>query len=108
MKKYIASLVMMAMLAVSIPMLAGTASAQRRYDGRRYSQQNYDYGYQQPNVYDKHRKAVNIAAGTVAGALLGALLGGKKGALIGAGVGAVGGIVVTKKQAPRNYSRYRY
>jgi len=99
---------MMAMLAVSVPMLAGTAEAQRsrRYYAQSYD--NYDYGYQQPKVYDRHRQAVNIVAGTAAGALLGALLGGKKGALIGAGVGALGGAVVTKKQAPRNYYGYRY
>ena len=108
MKKYITTFVMMAMMAVSIPMLSTSAQAQRAR--RVYDSQYYDYndGYQQPNVYDRHRKAVNIGGGAVAGAILGALLGGKKGALIGAAVGAAGGAIATKKQAPRNYYRYRY
>lgn len=94
MKKYITTFVMMVMLAISVPMLSGTAQAQ--------------YGYGRPNIYNRHRKAVNIGGGAAVGALLGALLGGRKGALIGAGVGALGGVVVTKKQAPRNYYRYNY
>jgi osmotically inducible lipoprotein OsmB len=95
MKKYITTFVMMVMLAISIPMLSGTAAAQ-------------SYGVSRPNIYNRHRKAVNIGGGALAGALLGALLGGKKGALIGAAVGAAGGAIVTKKQAPRNYYRYGY
>lgn len=68
----------------------------------------YNDGYvvRQPNVYDRHRKAVNLAIGTGGGALLGALIGGKKGALIGGAAGLVGGAIVTKKQKPRNYVRY--
>ncbi len=84
------------MLAVTIPALTSTASAQTR---------GY-YGYGQPNVYDRHRKAINLGAGTVAGMLIGGLIGGRKGALIGAGAGAIGGVIVTKKQAPRNYYRF--
>ena len=95
MKKYMTTFVMMVMLAVSVPMLSGTAMAQR-------------YGYSQPNIYSRHRKAVNIGGGALAGAILGALLGGKKGALIGAAVGTAGGVIVTKKQAPRNYNRFIY
>jgi osmotically inducible lipoprotein OsmB len=95
MKKYITTFVMMIMLAISVPMLSGTVMAQR-------------YGYSQTNVYTRHRKAANIGGGALAGAILGALLGGKKGALIGAAVGAAGGAVVTHKQGPRNYYRYRY
>jgi hypothetical protein len=132
MKKYISTFLMMAIMAVSVPMLAGTAAAQRScntrssrsserrsysssngYHGNGYSNSGYyDNGYNNGSssrrVYDQHRQAVNIGAGAAAGALLGALIGGKKGALIGAGVGAVGGAIVTKKQAPRNYTRYSY
>src|SRR5215204_1328206 len=115
MKKYISTFVMLAMLAVSVPMLAGSASAQRRVyynDGRytrNYDQQYYDnYGYDEPNVYDKHRKAINLAAGTGIGAVIGALIGGKKGALIGGAAGLAGGAIVTAKQSPRNTTRYDF
>ena len=84
-----------------------------RYNDSRYNDgyyddnENYDNnGYKQPNVYDRHRKAINIAVATGAGAVLGALLGGKKGALIGAAAGVAGGAIVTAKQKPRNYYRY--
>lgn len=79
-----------------------------RYDNDRYDNDGYVYdnGYKKPNVYDRHRKAINIAVATGAGAVLGALLGGKKGALIGAAAGVAGGAIVTAKQKPRNYYRY--
>jgi hypothetical protein len=123
MKKYITTLVMMMMFAVTVPMLSGTVEAQRSYSprSRSYQTRSYRDGYYQNGyygngysnngaraVYDQHRKAVNIGGGAAVGALLGALLGGGKGALIGAAVGAAGGAVVTSKQAPRNYYRYRY
>lgn len=92
---------MVVMLAVAVPMLSGTAQAQRYYS---------PYGSRSgvSRVYDRHRQAVNIGGGALAGALLGALLGGKKGALIGAAVGVAGGAIATRKQAPRNYYRYNY
>jgi outer membrane lipoprotein SlyB len=115
MKKFITTFLTIAMLAISLPMLAGSASAQRRtsYNQDRYSreyrtaQQNYQYnqqyyGYEQPSTYDKHRKAVNLAAGAGIGAIIGAIVGGKKGALIGGAAGLAGGAVVTAKQKPRN------
>lgn len=74
-----------------------------------YSNSGYytdGYGVRRPNVYDRHRKAFNLAIGTGGGALLGAIIGGKKGALIGGAAGLVGGAIVTKKQRPRNYVRY--
>jgi len=97
MKRYIASFLMFAMLALSVPMLSGTAQAQvyNPYNRSRVSR-----------VYDRHRQAVNIGGGALAGALLGALLGGKKGALLGTAIGAAGGYVGTRKQAPRNYYGY--
>lgn len=114
MKKYISTFVMIAMMAVSVPMLAGSASAQSRgyYNDGRYSR-NYDrgyygYDYDEPNVYDKHRKAINLSVGTGVGALVGALVGGKKGALIGAAAGLAGGAIVTAKQKPRNTERYDF
>lgn len=75
-------------------------------DEREYNDGNYyNNGVKRPNVYDRHRKAVNLAVGAGGGALLGALIGGKKGALIGGAAGLAGGAIVTKKQRPRNYYR---
>ena len=88
MKKFIATFVMMAIMAVMVPL---AANAQTR---------NY---YKKPNVYDRHRKSINIGAGGAGGALLGALIGGKKGAVIGALLGAGGGAIFTAKQKSRNY-----
>ena len=117
MKRSITTFLTIAMLAVSLPMLAGSASAQRRtnYNQDRYSreyrnnqrvyqnsQQYYGYDYDEPSTYDKHRKAVNLAVGTGVGAIIGALIGGKKGALIGGAAGLAGGAIVTAKQKPRN------
>lgn len=70
-----------------------------------YDNDGYYYG-KQPNVYDRHRKAINLSVGTAAGAAVGAAVGGKKGALIGAGIGLATGAIVTAKQKPRNYPRY--
>lgn len=110
-QKYITTSLMAIMLAVTIPALSSTASAQTRgYYGNdsRYNDynQNQNYNYGQPTVYDRHRKAINIGVATGAGAIIGAIIGGKKGALIGAGAGALGGVIVTKKQRPRNYYRF--
>lgn len=86
--------------------------SQARYQNDRYNGRNGYYGNEgyyevrQPNVYDRHRKAINLSVGTAAGAAVGAALGGKKGALIGAGVGLATGAIVTAKQKPRNYPRY--
>lgn len=116
MKRYLTAFIMTAILAVMTP-IAVTAQTRYRsdvYRDNRYSR-NYDSYYDQgyydtqvkkPNVYDRHRKAMNIAIATGAGAIIGALLGGKKGALIGAGAGVAAGAIITKKQAPRNYYRY--
>lgn len=114
-----------AVLAIGIPAMATSANAQTRYcnTNRRESRRvvrNYDNTYYgnrydnyrtyesgRPNVYQRHRQAFNIGIGTGAGALIGALIGGKTGALIGAAAGAGGGYIVTKKQSPKNYYRYR-
>jgi len=78
------------------------ANYQERYNDDEY----YTYNDGRPNVYQRHRKAINIGAATGAGAIIGALIGGKKGALIGGAAGAGGGYIFTKKQSPKNYPRY--
>ncbi len=129
-KKFVTTFLMAATLAVTIPALAGTASAQRRgndrnnnnrsydrynerYNDDRYYDEDYNDGYydqdyKKPNVYDRHRKAINLGVATGAGAVLGAIFGGKKGAVIGAAAGAVTGAVITAKQKPRNTNNYPY
>lgn len=127
-KRIYTAIIMAIMLGVAIPAFSGTAVAQRyernrtdhRY-GDRYRNNNrgtvyndpyyndgYYEGYERPNVYDRHRKAINLGVATGAGALIGALIGGKKGALIGAAAGVATGAIVTAKQKPRNTERYRY
>lgn len=95
MKKFIATFVMMAMMAIAIPFAtATTANAQTSR-------------YKKPSVYKKHRNLINIGIGTGAGALLGALIGGKKGALIGAAAGAGGSALYTYKINPKTKRYYR-
>jgi hypothetical protein len=102
-RKYISSFLMLALLAIILPMAASSANAQTR---RYYNKRTHTYYYaKKPNFYRRHRKAVNIGAGTAAGAIVGGLIGGKKGALIGAGAGAGTGYIVTKKQKPKHYTR---
>jgi outer membrane lipoprotein SlyB len=105
MKKYITSFLMMAMMAVMIPVFAMDTNAQTRRS-RQTVYRNYDRG----NIYDRHRNAINIGIGTAAGAIIGGLLGGKKGALIGTAVGAGGSALYTYKLNPKTkkYERVYY
>ena len=102
MKKYIASLVMMALMAVAIPFAGATSvGAQTRV----YRTTRYTTTYKRPNFYQRHRNVINVGIGTAAGALLGGLIGGRKGALIGTLAGAGGGALYTYKLNPK---RRRY
>lgn len=92
MKKFIATFIMMAVMAVMIPLTVTTVDAQT---------------YRKPSVYKRHRNLINIGIGTGAGALLGALIGGKKGALIGAAAGAGGSALYTYKLNPKTRRYYR-
>lgn len=106
-KKYFTSLMMVTMLAVMMPLAASTtyaaanAGPSRCYNARtrRY------YLCKKPNFYRRHRKAINIGAGTGIGMLVGGLLGGRKGVVIGGLAGAGGGALFTHKQRPKNYAR---
>ena len=104
MKKFITTFMMMALMAISIPMFATSADAQTRRTRRSYST-----NYEKPNFYDRHRNLINIGIGTAAGALLGGLIGGKKGALIGTAAGAGGAALYTYKLNPKTkrYERVR-
>ena len=103
MKKIFATLMMMAMMAVTIPSLAGTAGAQTRYRSSR----TYSRVVPKQSFYRRHRNLVNMGIATGAGALLGGLIGGGRGAGIGALAGAGGGALHTYKLNPKD-RRYHY
>ena len=91
MKKILATLLMMTMMAVIVPFAATTANAQTN----------------RPNFYKRHRNIINIGIGTAAGALLGGVIGGKKGALLGTAIGAGSSAFYTYKQNPKTRRYYR-
>jgi hypothetical protein len=97
MKKYFAVFVMMAMMAVMVPLMATTADAQT-------------YRQREQSTYDKHRNIINIGIGAGAGAIVGAIAGGGRGAAIGAAVGAGGGALYTYVFNPKTkkYERRYY
>ncbi len=123
MKKFLAGLVVLFMLMVSVPLSAeahnGCArhrKARKSYASRNYRAraaqpryENYGYVYEKPSLYRRHRNLINLGAATGGGALIGALLGGKRGALIGTGIGAGSGALYTyvlNKKKRRYTSRY--
>ena len=55
MKKFIATFLMMAMMAIIVPFASITANAQTRRS------------YKKPSVYQKHRNLIKIGIGTGAG-----------------------------------------
>lgn len=105
MKKFIIGFVMMAVMAIMLPLAASaqTYTTRRVYRNGRYRTVRV---YKKPSFYRRHRNASNIAIGTGAGAIIGAIAGGKKGALIGTAVGAGGSSLYTYKlKKKRRYYR---
>ena len=107
--KWIATMLLFVMVAVMIPMLSTTVSAQKYY----YYRDNRGKLHRttkKPSFYRRHRNAANIGIGTGAGAVIGALAGGRKGALIGAAAGGGGGALYTYKlkKKKRHYVKRRY
>lgn len=126
MKKFLVSMIILFVFAVTLPLTAEAQSCRtrsyrkqkvnRNYSARRSnSNRNYNRGYyqtrgysaQRPSFYRRHRNLINVAAGTGAGALLGALVGGRKGALIGTAIGAGGSALYTYKIKPKKRRYYR-
>ena len=100
MKKVLASLLVLFVLMVGIPLTAEAhnscsrhrrAAAKRSYAARNYTAPRYrtaGYAYRDNRTfYQRHRNKVNLAIGTGAGALVGGLTKGRKGAGIGALIG---------------------
>lgn len=98
MKKLFASIALMAMLTIVVPMSANAQIGRKSsYRARTYQAQTY----QRPSFYRRHRNLINVGIGAGAGALLGGLFGGKKGAAIGALAGGGGGALYTYKIRPK-------
>jgi hypothetical protein len=105
MKKFLVTFVMMAMMAIMIPLMSTDANAQtRRYYRNRTATTSV---YNRPSFYRRHRNVINMGIGTAAGAILGGIIGGKKGALIGAGAGLGGSALYTYKIRPKQRRYYR-
>lgn len=105
MKKFIATFLTIAMMAILVPL---TANAQTR--GKNYkNRNNYSRNYKKKdkNIYDRHRNLINIGIGGAAGAIVGGIIGGKKGALIGTGVGAGAGAAYTYGINPKDKKKKR-
>ena len=106
MKKFIASFIMMALLAISLP-LAADAQTRRCYTRKRTNvSRNYTrnrsyrtqgYTYKRPSFYRRHRNLINMGIATGGGALLGGLIGGRRGAGLGALIGLGSGALYTYK-----------
>jgi outer membrane lipoprotein SlyB len=102
MKNFLATFLMMAMMAIALPTIAD-AQTKRTIRNRTTRTQVVN----RPSFYRRHRNLINIGIGTGAGTLLGALIGGKKGALIGAAAGAGGSALYTYKIKPKKRTYYR-
>jgi len=104
MKKFIASLILMSLMAIVLPL---SADAQKRcYTRKRsnvsrsYQNRNYQtrgYTYKKPSFYRRHRNMINMGIATGGGALLGGLIGGRRGVGLGALVGLGSGALYTYK-----------
>ena len=114
MKKFFIGLVMLAILAIGLPLSAeahpGCSRHKRKAVKKSYVSRSYatrGYTYQRPSFYQRHRNTINIATATGGGALVGGLIGGNRksmgiGALVGAGSGALYTFVLKPKKK-RNY-----
>lgn len=112
MKKFMATLLMAAMLVVVAPLTAQAQCGNMRHrhgnvththrscvgDGHKHGR----------SFWQKHRDKLTTAGGAVGGALIGGLAGGKKGAAIGALAGGGGAAVYTYGIRKRRRSARRY
>ena len=106
-KKYTTTFLLTTILGIGVMIPASSASvtAQTRYYNSRTGRYVY---YKRPNFYRRHRKTINIAAGTGVGMLVGGLVGHRKGVVIGGLAGAGGGALFTHKQRPKNHYTTHY
>ena len=98
MKKFLAAIVLMAMMTIALPLSANAQIGRRNsYRARTYSTNVY----KRPSFYRRHRNLINVGIGIGAGALLGGLFSGRRGAAIGALAGAGGSALYTYKIRPK-------
>ena len=121
MKKFLAGLVVLFVLMISIPVSADAQNCRpKRYKkskvSKNYYNRNYNRSYystqgdvyqKRPNFYQRHRNLINIGIGTGAGALIGGLIGGKRGATWGALAGAGSSAAYTYKINPKRTRYFR-
>jgi predicted phosphoribosyltransferase len=126
MKKVLASLLVLFVLMIGLPLTAEAhagcyrhrkvrkSNVSRTYASRRYVAPRYrtvryapvyrtaGYTYKRPSFYRRHRNVINVGVATGAGALIGGIAKGKRGAgvgaLVGAGSGALYTYVLNKKK----------
>lgn len=117
MKKIVASLLVLFVLMVGLPLTAEAHQSCSRYRraskrqkvSRNYAARNYapryrtaGYVAERPSFYRRHRNLINLGIATGGGALIGGIARGKRGAgygaLIGAGSGALYTYVLNKKK----------
>jgi uncharacterized protein YcfJ len=105
MKKFLTAFVMMAMMAIMIPLMSTETNAQTRRSYR--NRTSTTRVYNRPSFYRRHRNAINMGIGTAAGAIIGGIIGGRRGAGIGALTGLGGSALYTYKIKPKQRRYYR-
>lgn len=98
MKKIIATMALLALLIIALPLTSNAQIGRRNSYSRRTTATRV---YKKPSFYRRHRNLINIGIGTGAGALIGGVAGGKKGAAIGSLLGAGGSALYTYKIKPK-------
>ncbi|MGI8638628.1 MAG: hypothetical protein ACR2MG_01530 [Pyrinomonadaceae bacterium] len=115
MRKILASLLILFVFAITVPLSveahngcsrhrkARRSNVSRNYTSRyaRPVYQTRGYNYSRPTFYQRHRNVINLGIGTGAGALIGGLLRGKRGAGYGALIGAGSGALYTYVLKPK-------
>jgi hypothetical protein len=117
MKKVLASLLVLFVLMIGLPLAAEACPRHRRAVRKSYVSRNYapryrtyaapsyrtaGYTYNRPSFYRRHRNLINLGIATGGGALVGGIAKGRRGAgygaLVGAGSGALYTYVLNKKK----------
>jgi hypothetical protein len=112
MKKVLAILVVVTMLAVIAPMTAEAqcGNMRHRHGNRTHTHRSCvgDGHKHGRSFWQKHRDKLTVAGGALGGAAIGGIVGGKKGAAIGALGGGGGAAVYTYGIRKRRRSARRY